>query len=934
MRMPFAVASLLLSVAGFARADGLADARKLWLRGNYEEARAKYEVLAKDAKSAVPAAIGVAQTWRSQGEYDKALGALDEGLRGAAANADLLAQRADLLHFLGRWEEAEPIAQQVLSTTPDHFLARWVRAALWRDRGEVKKAEAEFRWFVRTYSDRSDKDNDIKDPDTLLIVAFAGAENARWNGLADQFPFILNEVYADALRYDPDLWQAEVQAGMLLLEKYNRGEALSAFDKALAINARAAEAMVGKGMAALMKLEIKEAEEFAGRALRANPNLPDARRLRADVYLATGDHKAALRELERARQINPRDENTLGRLAVCLHLQKKQKELDALTREIEQHDPKPGVFYLVLAEGLEARRHYDDAERLYRKAMALRPMLPEPQNGLGLLYMRLGREAEAKDVLTRAFEADAYNVRVSNMLKVLRHLEHYETLQTPHFELRFDPKNDRHLARYMARFLEEVHADLSAKFGYQPPGKILVEVFNNHEMFSGRTVALPDLHTIGACTGRMFAMVSPRGKGIGKPFNWARVLRHELVHIFNLEQSKFLVPHWYTEGLAVVNEGFPRPQHWNQILLERVPKWDMLNLDDIDLGFIKPRSPEEWHLAYCQSQLYVEYLKTKHGPAAVGGLLDAFRDGLDTARALQKVCKTDKVTFEQGYRAFVEDQVKQLKGKPAEKTLTFAQLQRAQAEKPDDADLSAKLAEQMLLRKRNADAKRLAESALSKVPTQPLASYVKSRLLLAAGDETEARKLLEAALDRQDPDDKVLAALGKMAYESNDFNKAAEIYELAHKGQPYESKWLVELARVYAQMGDRTRQIGALKKLVPNDADDLDLRKRVAKMLLEATQPAEAEKYARQALEIDVVDVAAQTMLADALLGQNKKEEAIETYRVVLEMDDKLDAVRLKLAKALVQVGKRKEASDEAAKVLMHDPENEEAKQLLEKPRK
>ena len=61
----------------------------------------------------------------------------------------------------------------------------------------------------------------------------------------------------------------------------------------------------------------------------------------------------------------------------------------------------------------------------------------------------------------------------------------------------------------MADYLEGIYADLSKKFNYQTKGPILVEVFNNHEMFSGRVTALPDLHTIGACTGTMFAMVSP-----------------------------------------------------------------------------------------------------------------------------------------------------------------------------------------------------------------------------------------------------------------------------------------------------------------------------------------------------------------------------------------------------------------------------------------
>src|SRR5260370_8299724 len=117
-------------------------------------------------------------------------------------------------------------------------------------------------------------------------------------------------------------------------------------------------------------------------------------------------------------------------------------------------------------------------------------------------------------------------------------------------------------------------------------------------MFSGRTIALPDLHTIGACTGRVVAMASPHGKGIRRPFNWARVLRHELVHIFNLEQTHFLVPHWLTEGLAVNNEGFRRPGSWNELLHEWTPAGRFMTLDTIDLPSIRPPAPNHPHSAY------------------------------------------------------------------------------------------------------------------------------------------------------------------------------------------------------------------------------------------------------------------------------------------------------------------------------------------------
>src|SRR5438876_11881758 len=150
----------------------------------------------------------------------------------------------------------------------------------------------------------------------------------------------------------------------------------------------------------------------------------------------------------------------------------------------------------------------------------------------------------------------------------------------------------------MTKNLEAIHAELTQKFNYKPKDRILIEVFNTHDMFSGRVVSLPDLHTIGACTGRIVAMVSPHGKGISKPFNWARVIRHELVHIFNLEQTHFQVPHWFTEGLAVSNEGFPHPPQWDQMLRERVTEGQRLDLDSINRGFMRARSPLAWHLPY------------------------------------------------------------------------------------------------------------------------------------------------------------------------------------------------------------------------------------------------------------------------------------------------------------------------------------------------
>ncbi len=766
-----------------------------------------------------------------------------------------------------------------------------MRAQLYRDRGDVKKAEEEVKAVVRIYSAVVNTADEIKDPDSLLIVGLASAENARWNSIADEFEVILEDLYGDALKNDKAFWPAELQAGLLLLEKFNRAEAVAAFDKALTINPSASEALAAKGVAALMRFEIKDAERFAERALKFNPNLPEALRLRADVHLATGNAAGALKELERARKISPRDERTLARIAACYTLQGNKHELADLTAAVAKFDSKPAVFYFELGERLEERRRFDLAEEHFQIAAKLRPNLPGPLNSLGLLYMRLGKEAEAAPLLEKGFNADKFNIRVSNMRKVLTHLSKYQAIKTKHFTVMHDPATDGPLARWMADYLEEIYADLAKKFDYKPNGPILVELFRTHQMFSGRTVALPDLHTIGACTGRVITMCSPnektsKGEPARTPFNWARVMRHEVVHIFNLAQTNYLVPHWFTEGLAVSNEGFPRPGPWNKLLLERVPEGKLLDLDTIDLGFIRPRDPLEWQQAYCQAQLYIDYIVKQYGQQAIGKLLAAFGRGLSAVDAIKEVCKVDRETFEKGYRTHLEKVVQELGGKQAvQKRRTLKELQAEYKKDPSNADTAGELALR-LLSTRPKEARARAQEALKIKSNQARALYVLAMLEKRAENTEQEKKKLEQALDRKSPEPLVLRALGKIYYDNMEFSKAAEMFELGRKNDPYDREWLMELARTYAQMSDKPKQIAVLKDLVPTDADDFDHRARLAKMLMEDGKASEAEKYAREALEIDVTSKEARQTLYKALRAQKKDAELQRVEKVLGEVGE------------------------------------------------
>ncbi len=860
-------------------AGKLAEARQRLQKGSYEEAKAQYaKAAAADPKLKPAAAVGISRAQRAVGDDAAALETLTTALAETPKHPDLLAERGDLQVAAGRWDEALKDADAALAAKEETLLAWWVKARVLRDRGQPAEADQAVRWVVRHYTARSNADRDIVDPDDLLVVAECGAENARWNNLPKQFQFILNTVVADALTAEPDQWRAEVLAGHMLLEKFNKPEAVAAFDKALAINPKAADALTGKALAALQRYDIKEAEQFAGQALKVNPRHPAALRVKADSLIIAGDLSAATDTLAKAREVNPRDPATLGRLAACYLLQKRQPEFDAVVTAAEGFDTKPGAFYHDLAEVMDGRKRFADAEGFYKKAAAVRPTLPGPRTGLGMMYLRLGDEGGGRKLLEKAFDADPFNVRVANSLKVMKHLDKYSTVETPHYVLKFDPDKDAVLGEFVADYLEETHAQLKKQYGYEPPTKTLIEVFSTHEMFSGRITGLPDLHTVGASTGRLVAMAAPGAKGLKKPYHWGRVVKHELTHVFNLTQSDFLCPHWLTEGLAVRTENLPRPKDWLTVLRDRRAEGTLFNLDTVMFGFVRPKDQSEWTLAYCQSNIYVEHLVKTHGEAAVGKLLAAYKQGLDTAAALKAV-GIDQASFEQGYREYVDEILKPVPKKATadEKAMTTEELEAAVEDKPDDPDLAARLAERSL--NKPVKARQLVDEVLERKPGHPRAAVVKARLLMEAGDATSARSTLTAALKINPDDPRMLLSAARLANEEKDYEAAAKYLEHGRKVAAYDGEWLQPLAKLYKTTDDKEKLIGVLKELVANDGDELDGRVRLARAYLDADKPEDAEKLARDALMIDVKSADARKAFLDALNAQGKTADAERAAR-------------------------------------------------------
>jgi tetratricopeptide (TPR) repeat protein len=442
-------------------------------------------------------------------------------------------------------------------------------------------------------------------------------------------------------------------------------------------------------------------------------------------------------------------------------------------------------------------------------------------------------------------------------------------------------------------------------------------------------VGLPNIHTIGACAGKMVALTSP--SATKQKFNWARVLKHEFVHVINLQQTNFNIPHWYTEALAVLLEDSPRSAAWNEMLARRVPAGKTFDLDSINLGFIRPASSEDWQMAYCQAEIYAEYMIARFGEAALGKMLAGYRDNLNTAASIERAFGVKVADFEQGYIEHLAEIVKSL-APPQSATVPrdFVELQKAQAEHPGDLQLAAELALANLRRKQLPAAGHLADRVLAKEPHNPVASYVKARLLLTIGQGRRALELLEGGLNKQSPNADVLRLLAGLRFKAEDYAAAEGLYQLAEKHDADNLEWTKTLAMVYLKTGEQDKLIERLTRLAEADGDELLLRKKLVELAFEQKDFAAAARWANQCLQIDVLDATLHAALARASFEQQHPTDAAREYAVAVQLEPNNVDWRLELAKSQAAAGDRPTAQATLTELLKLQPQHPTAQDLLD----
>jgi tetratricopeptide (TPR) repeat protein len=945
----FAGVAFALVLIRMCHADEALDkANELRLTGRYEKAIEAYQALPEQFHA--QAARGIARCQWETGELDDAVKTIEGALKKLPGNARLHAERANLAFQRGDYRTAQTHVDKSLAANASQLLARWIVAELHRARGRLKEAEAGYEWFIDYYN----ATNEFDDAEALHLIGLAAIQYARWNRNSGQFRFVVNDLFPDARKLTDNYWPVRVESARLFLEKYNESDAADELESALETNPNAAEIYAAQARLALQEYDLPTARRKLDRAEEINPRLLEAKQLRADWLIADFQLKEAKEALEAALPLNPVSEETLGRLAAVegaleglpdpsVADASRPVKMQSIIDAAEKRNPRAGAFFAALGETLELMRRYPQSATYYAKATERMPQLVGPRGRQGLVHMRLGQEDRARPLLEASFEVDPFNERVRNQIDVLSVLDQYATIETDHFIVRYDRRHDELLGRYAADYLEnEVYPEITEKFGYKPVGKSLFEIFNEaegkrgrtrggHDWFAIRMVGMPYLDTVGACAGRVVAIASP--DAMPEKFNWAQVLKHEFVHVVNLQQTDFNVPHWFTEALAVMSEGYPRPSAWNEVLTAAHRDGELLTLDTINLAFVRPRGHGQWTLAYCQAELYAEHIQHRFGDDALAKMLGGYAENRSTAEIFDREFGVSLEELESGYREHVDKIVADLSSGAKEKTKqkTPAEIKSAYDESPDDPNAMADYACLQLKVGANPEAGRLARRTLELSPRHPLASYVRARLFLSIGEDETAEQLLLDAHDEMDPHEQVLGLLAGLRYKEEDFEEAVRLYELGAKHFPNDDKWRTALVRGYEKLGRSDQLAEAMERTVWLDADDAQTPRKLAELALDRKDYAAAIDWANRTLHVDVTDAEVHALLADALLGQGLTAKAIREYEVAIELAPERLEWKFTLANAFVRVREVEKARQLVEELLREDSDYPGAKELLQR---
>lgn len=642
---------LATPIPGCAQDEGspdIAAADVAFRAGRYDEAISAFRSLVR-ADVAFPASTrGLAWALSAVGRYEDAIEALRSSAATHGGTAELDRTLGIALRETGRLAEAkESFTRSIRAGASDALLAELELGKLLHHRGEHEQAAGIFDRFIDVYNAGPE-----------LSARELSAVGTALTYLGIRNPSLFHDAvraYEEAIRADPNDGDIKVRFGELFLAKYDSREAGALFGEVISANPNHPGALLG--MARRAKFDgSSEALELARRVLEINPNHTAARAFLAGLYLDLEDVTSAEEEARKAIEINPASLEAWTAVAAAAHMRRDPEAFGRATDRVFALDPKNAQLFDALAEVSYRNHRYADAVSFARQGIERDPLSWPSYSLLGLNLLRMGDMEEGRRTLEAAFEGDPFNVWVKNTLDLLDGLDGFRETRSRRFQFLIDDGEADLLSIYALDLAEEAFDAMSNRYGYSPPTPIRIEVYSRHRDFSVRTVGLAGLGALGVSFGSVLAMDSPGARSQGR-FNWGSTMWHEISHAFTLGYTDHNVPRWLSEGLAVLDERHARAGWGSDVspdFLAAFRDGQLPSLERFNYGFVRPRYPRQVQHSYFLASLLCELIEEEEGFDAIRGMLDGYREGLDTEAVFDRVFGASLEAFDERLEQFVE----------------------------------------------------------------------------------------------------------------------------------------------------------------------------------------------------------------------------------------------------------------------------------------
>jgi tetratricopeptide (TPR) repeat protein len=484
-----------------------------------------------------------------------------------------------------------------------------------------------------------------------------------------------NAFFQTAVKEYPEDAALRARWGELFVATHQSNEAARLFEEALKIDAKYAPAKIGLAKIAAGQYEEKT-REWASQVIEETPDQAlEAHLMVARAALEDGAIDAGVEALDKAQALaekNKRSPLEIYALKASVDLLRGTTESQWTQRALALN-PRYGDAYAIPAHFYVITRRYREAIALLQKAVEIEPDLYDAHAELGQNLLRENKIDEARPHLELAYRGDPFSAPNVNTLRLLDSFGNFVLTEhaakpaaagsnaapNPGVILRLHKDETKVLEPYVLDLVNRTIDTYTKRYGFTLKQPVIVELYPDHDDFAVRIAGLPGIGLLGVTFGYLVAMDSPTGRADDQ-FHWGTTLWHEMAHVFTLEATNHLVPRWFSEGVSVYEEWSTGPLKGRHIplpVLGAIKEGKFLAIAELDRGFIHPTYEQQVIVSYMQGGLICEYIAGRFGQEALERMLDQFKNGKDTAQAIQGALNISPGQFDENFAEYVDMQL-------------------------------------------------------------------------------------------------------------------------------------------------------------------------------------------------------------------------------------------------------------------------------------